>query len=58
VYGAFGKGAAAGIMGAMALIFELVGILPTLQAKFLMTRAGRRAFGLEPLWGGAGGRAK
>jgi hypothetical protein len=58
VYGAFGKGAAAGIMGAMALIFELVGILPTLQAKFLMTRAGRRSFGLEPLFAAPGSPRK
>lgn len=50
VYGAFGKAAAGGILGAAALIIELVGFVPVLQLKFLMTRGGRRAFGLAPLW--------
>jgi hypothetical protein len=50
VYGAFGKAAAGGILGACALIVEVVGFVPMLQLKFLMTRGGRRAFGLPPLW--------
>jgi hypothetical protein len=50
VYGAFGKAAAGGILGAMALIVEIVAIVPVLQLKFLMTRGGRRAFGLPPVW--------
>ncbi len=50
VYGAFGKAAATGMLVACALVIELVGVIPTLQLKYLMTRAGRRAFGLAPLW--------
>jgi hypothetical protein len=46
VYGAFGKAAATFAMVAVALIIEVVGILPIIQIKFLMTRAGRRAYGL------------
>lgn len=52
VYGSFGKGASFGVLGAAALIVELVAILPALQLKYLLTRAGRRAFGLPPLWKG------
>jgi hypothetical protein len=51
VYGAFGKAAASGIIGAAALTLELVALVPILQLKYLLTRAGRRAFGLPPLWG-------
>ncbi|WP_428261815.1 hypothetical protein [Haliangium sp.] len=44
-YGSFGQaGALFTLMGA-ALIIELVALLPAFQLKFLMTRAGRRAFG-------------
>ncbi len=50
VYGAFGKGAAMGILGAAALIIELVALIPVLQLKYLVSRAGRHAFGLPPLW--------
>lgn len=46
VYGAFGKGAAMFALVAVALIVELVVLLPMFQLKFLMTRAGRRACGL------------
>jgi hypothetical protein len=46
VYGAFGKAAATFAMVAVALIVELVGLLPIIQIKFLMTRAGRRAYGV------------
>jgi len=46
VYGAFGKAAATFAMVAVALIVEVVGILPIIQIKFLMTRAGRRAYGM------------
>lgn len=50
VYGAFGKGAAGMLYLAAALIVEIIGLIPVLLMKYLMTRAGRRWFGLEPLW--------
>jgi len=50
VYGAFGKAAASGVLAGAALVVQLVGLLPAFQLKFLLTRAGRRAFGLPPLW--------
>jgi hypothetical protein len=50
VYGAFGTGAAMGILGAAALIVELVALVPVLQLSYLCSRAGRRVFGLPPLW--------
>lgn len=46
VYGAFGKAASTFAMVAVALIVELVALLPIVQVKFLMTRAGRRAYGM------------
>lgn len=46
VYGAFGKAAAMTAMISVALIVELVALLPIVQVKYLMTRAGRRAFGV------------
>lgn len=49
VYGSMGRGAALMALLAGALIVELCGILPALQLKFLMTRAGRRCFGRDPL---------
>jgi hypothetical protein len=49
VYGAFGRAAAMGTLVVAALSFQLVGLLPAFQLKFLMTRAGRRHFGQEPL---------
>ena len=45
VYGSMGKGAAMFALLGAALVIELCGILPALQHKFLMTRAGRRHFG-------------
>lgn len=51
VYGAFGKAASMFALLAAALVIELVALLPALQLKFLMTRAGRRWFGQEPFWG-------
>ena len=50
VYGAFGKGAAGMLYLAAALIVEIIALIPALLMKYLMTRAGRRQFGLEPLW--------
>jgi hypothetical protein len=46
VYGAFGKAASTFAMVAVALLVELVALLPIVQIKFLMTRAGRRAYGM------------
>ncbi len=50
VYAGFGEAAAMGSVLAALLSLELIALLPALQLKFLMTRAGRRQFGLEPLW--------
>lgn len=44
-YGAFGKAAASTAMIGAALVVELVALLPLFQVKYLMSRAGRRAFG-------------
>ncbi|MBK9032765.1 MAG: hypothetical protein IPL61_16100 [Myxococcales bacterium] len=46
VYGAFGKAAASGALLAVFLVIEAVAFLPTLQLKWALTRAGRRAYGL------------
>ena len=46
VYGAFGKGAATFALIAVALVVELVALLPICQVKFLMSRRGRRAYGV------------
>jgi hypothetical protein len=48
VYGAIGQGAALAVLATAALVVELCAILPVFQIKYLMTRAGRRAFGLPP----------
>jgi hypothetical protein len=48
VYGAFGQGASSMTLLAAAVIVEAVGLLPAFQLKFLMTRAGRKSFGLRP----------
>jgi len=45
VYGAFGKAAATFALVMVALVVELVVLLPIVQVKYLMTRSGRRAFG-------------
>ena len=47
VYGAVGKAAAMTSLVAVALIIELVALLPLVQIKFLMSRAGRRGHGVE-----------
>jgi len=44
VYGAFGKAAASGALIAVALVIEAVALLPIIQVKYLMSRAGRRAY--------------
>lgn len=41
VYGAFGRGAAMLTLLAAAISLQLIGLLPALQLKFLLTRAGR-----------------
>lgn len=46
VYGAFGKAASTFALIAVALVVEVVAILPIVQVKFLLTRAGRRAYGV------------
>lgn len=46
VYGSFGRGASALALVVAALSVELVALLPALQLKYLLTRAGRRAFGV------------
>lgn len=46
VYGAFGKAAATFSFVAVALIVQAVALLPIVQLKWLMTRAGRRAYGV------------
>jgi hypothetical protein len=51
VYGAFGQAAATFALVMIALVIELVALLPIVQVKYLMTRAGRRAFGLPPRGG-------
>jgi hypothetical protein len=46
VYGAFGQAAATFALVMVALVIELVALLPVVQVKYLMTRAGRRAYGM------------
>jgi hypothetical protein len=46
VYGAMGRGAATMALLVGALVIELCGLLPALQLKFLLTRAGRRHYGV------------
>ena len=48
VYGAFGRAAATLSLVFAALAIELVGLLPALQLKYLMTRAGRAHFRVGP----------
>lgn len=47
VYGAFGRAAAATALTGIALIVEIVGLLPIVQVKYLMSRAGKRAYGVK-----------
>ena len=44
VYGAFGKAAAVSALIGVALVVELVALLPLFQIKYLRTRAGRRVY--------------
>jgi hypothetical protein len=46
VYGGFGKAASTFALIMIALVIELVALLPLAQVKYLMTRAGRRAMGV------------
>jgi len=46
VYGAFGKAASTFAVVSVALLVEVVGILPICQVRFLMSRRGRRAYGV------------
>jgi hypothetical protein len=46
VYGAFGRAAAMTAVTGVFLLVELVGLLPIVQVKWLMTRSGRRAYGV------------
>lgn len=50
VYGGFGQAAALGVIGIAFISLQLIALLPVFQLKFLLTRAGRRYFKLEPLW--------
>lgn len=50
VYGAFGKAASSMALLTIAFVIQFAATLPALQLKWAMTRAGRRAFGLTPLW--------
>ena len=44
VYGAFGKAAASFALVAVALVVEIVALLPIVQVKYLMSRAGKLAY--------------
>jgi len=46
VYGGFGKAAASFALVMVAIVVEIVVLLPIVQVKYLMSRAGRRAFGV------------
>jgi hypothetical protein len=46
VYGAFGKAAAMSALIGVALVVEVVALLPLFQIKYLRTRAGRRVYGM------------
>jgi hypothetical protein len=46
VYGAFGKAAAVSALIGVALVVELVALLPLFQIKYLMTRAGKRVYAI------------
>jgi hypothetical protein len=46
VYGAFGKAAAMSALIGVALVIELVALLPLFQVKYLMTRSGRRTYAM------------
>jgi hypothetical protein len=44
VYGAFGQAAAASALIGVALVIELVALLPIVQVRYLLSRAGRRTY--------------
>lgn len=46
VYGAFGKAAATFSFVAIALIAQVVGLIPIFHVRWIMSRRGKRAFGL------------
>lgn len=46
VYGALGKAAAITALIGVALVVEVVALLPLFQLKYMRTRAGRRAFAI------------
>jgi hypothetical protein len=46
VYGAFGKAAAVSALIGVALVVELVALVPLFQIKYLRTRAGRRVYAI------------
>lgn len=46
VYGAFGKAAATFSFVAIALIAQVVGLIPIFHIRWMMSRRGKRAFGL------------
>ena len=43
-YGAFGKAASMTALMGIAIVVEVVGLLPLFQVKYMRTRAGRRAY--------------
>ncbi|HET9624141.1 MAG TPA: hypothetical protein VFP84_22365 [Kofleriaceae bacterium] len=47
VYGAFGQAAATFALVMVALIVEIVALLPLVQVKYLRSPAGRRAYGVR-----------
>ena len=44
VYGAFGKAAASTALMGVAIVVEVVGLLPLFQIRYMRSRAGRRAY--------------
>jgi hypothetical protein len=48
VYGGFGKAASSFALLAVALVVELVVLLPLFQLRYLLSRAGRRTLGVAP----------
>lgn len=48
VYGAFGQAAATFALIAVAIVVEVVALLPLVQVKYLRSPAGRRAYGVAP----------
>jgi hypothetical protein len=48
VYGAFGQAAATFALVMVAIVVEIVALLPLVQVKYLRSPAGRRAYGVAP----------